>query len=405
MEQPVRHLSDDDLVLHYYGEDAPETVAVERHLQSCADCAQEYDALTWTLRTVTAPEFSDVPDDTVALRKLLRAQIHGSLAPAAARLPWWQGERAAIAMAWLVPLLYPWALVALFASAQRAHEQIAGIALAVLTLLWTCAGPSVAVLVLHRIGDRFDRVSTRLRVLGALLAVTTPPLFMLIARAGRNLPSWYWALAVAAALALLPWPGLSIPTPRLRFTHRLSAAVLGVFVIGHIVNQSLAFISVPSYAAMRSVMRIASQESISYTLIVTTVAMQIVTGVPMGLKKLRAGALATRLQTVSGWYLAVFLLSHVFAGFLLSRPAGASPVAASLTPPYLLSNVSTVAQLPYYLLGVAAFLLHVGVYARLAALAWLTESSVRRLSYAAALGGAMVVATVGFSLCGVHLLR
>lgn len=57
-------------------------------------------------------------------------------------------------------------------------------------------------------------------------------------------------------------------------------------------------------------------------------------------------------------------------------------------------------QLPYYRLGVAAFLVHVGVYARLAALGWFAESSVRRRSYAAAVVGAMVVGTVGLALCG-----
>ena len=124
----------------------------------------------------------------------------------------------------------------------------------------------------------------------------------------------------------------------------------------------------------------------------------------MSFKNVRAGAFARNLQAVSGLYLAVFLLSHVFGGFLFSRPAGVAPVAASLVPPYLLANGRAVAQLPYYLLGVAAFLVHVGVYARLAALVYFAESSVRRLSYAAAFAGAMVVVTVGLSLCGIHLL-
>src|SRR4029450_2409001 len=63
------------------------------------------------------------------------------------------------------------------------------------------------------------------------------------------------------------------------------------------------------------------------------------------------------------------------------------------------------AALPHYLLGVSAFLLHIGLYARLAALGWLAESSVRRLSYATAVVGAMVVGTVGLSLCGIHILQ
>jgi succinate dehydrogenase/fumarate reductase cytochrome b subunit len=393
VEQPVSHLTDDDLVLQYYGEGGPEMLTAARHLEACTDCARAYEALARTLGAVKPPEFVEVPDDTQALRQLLREQV---------RAHTWLTEPRAIAMAWLVPLLYPWALPAFFASAQLAGEQVPAVALSVLALLWACAGPVVALAVLRGTVDRFDRVRTRLRVLGALMATVSPPLFLLL-RGGQGLSRWYGALALAAALALVPWPNLARSPRHLRFVHRLSALVLGVYILGHIVNQSVAFVSVESYAAMRSVMRLASQQSISYTVIVTAVAMQIVTGAAMGMKRIGTGALARNLQAVSGWYLAVFLLAHVFAGFLLTRPAGVPPVAASIEPPYLLANGRSVAQLPYYLLGVAAFLLHVGLYARLASLAWLAESSMRRLSYAAAIAGAMVVATVGLSLCGIHI--
>jgi hypothetical protein len=405
MEQPVRHPSDDDLVLHYYGEDGPEMAIVERHLQSCPPCAKAYESLAQTLRAVTPPELVDPPDDTLALRELLRAHVHAPFSPAATSLPWWHGQPAAIAFAWLVATLYPLSLSALFTSARWAQEQVAGIALAFVAVLWSCAGPLVALLVLHRLSDDgFHRVSTRLRVLGALMAAISPPLFVLVASGQPFLP-WYETIAAAVVLGLLPWPNLPRPSVRLRSAHRLSAILLGVFIIGHIVNQSLAFVSVASYAAMRGAMRVATQQSISYTVIVTMVAMQMTTGVAMGLKGVRGGAIARNVQAVSGWYLAAFLLAHVFGGFLRSGPAGVTPVAVSLVPPYLLADATAVVQLPYYVLGVAAFLVHVGIYARLAALTWLAESSVRRLSYAAAFVGAMVVTTVGLSLCGIHLLR
>jgi hypothetical protein len=59
--------------------------------------------------------------------------------------------------------------------------------------------------------------------------------------------------------------------------------------------------------------------------------------------------------------------------------------------------------LPFLLLGVGAFLFHVGVYARLVALAYMADASVRRLSYAGALAGAAAVVCVALSLCGIHL--
>jgi len=177
-----------------------------------------------------------------------------------------------------------------------------------------------------------------------------------------------------------------------------------LFILGHIVNQSVGFVSVPSYAAMRGVMQLASEQSVSYVLIIAMVALQIFTGAAMGLKRVTTGVFARNLQAVSGWYLAVFLFAHVFSPYL-ARAAAAAPVAQALTPPHLLANASAVASLPYYLLGVSAFLLHIGLYARLAARGWLAESSVRRLSHATAVVGAMVVVTVGLSLCGIHLIR
>jgi hypothetical protein len=46
----------------------------------------------------------------------------------------------------------------------------------------------------------------------------------------------------------------------------------------------------------------------------------------------------------------------------------------------------------------------VGVYARLAALEYFAEISVRRFSYAAVTVATTIVVTIGLSLCGVHLL-
>jgi len=53
----VSHLGDEELVLHYYGEDGPGLVAVERHLRTCAQCARAYEALARTLNAVT-PHFA-----------------------------------------------------------------------------------------------------------------------------------------------------------------------------------------------------------------------------------------------------------------------------------------------------------------------------------------------------------
>jgi len=399
----VSHLTDDELVLHFYDEDGADIVRVERHLETCVDCARTYEELARTLRAVTPPAIVEAPDDTAAIRRLLLERARERDSSVLARAQAWLTEPRAIALAWLVPVLYPLVVPAIVAG-SRSEDALARGVLVALALLLACAGPAVAVFVLREGPPAGRPYADRLRVLGSVMATTTPSLFMLVARGGRRLDWWYAAIAAVALLALVPWPSPAGSTPRLKRMHRLTSVLLGLFILGHIVNQSVGFVSVPSYAAMRGVMQLASEQSVSYVLIIAMVALQIFTGAAMGLKRVTTGVFARNLQAVSGWYLAVFLFTHVISPYL-TKAAAAAPVAQALTPPHLLASASAVASLPYYLLGVSAFLLHIGLYARLAALGWLAESSVRRLSYATAVVGAMVVVTVGLSLCGIHLIR
>jgi len=407
----VSHLSDDELVLHYYGEDGPRMVAVERHLRSCAQCARAYAGLTRTLNAVTPPELVEPADDTLAIRQLIRERLSSRQSPLSAPRPMFEREAGVIAVVWLVPLLYPLSPQALFSSARWAQEHFVSIPLVALTLIWACAGPFVAALALNRVADRGARRSTRLLVIGALMAAISPALFLFVSRVNVSVSlnpgvwSWYGALALGSLVALFRWPNMLRSKRRFSSLHRLSAVVLAVFVLGHVVNQALAFISLPAYTSMRSVMRVASHQPALYTVIVASVAIQIATGAAIGMKNVRAGALARNLQTVSGWYLAAFLLIHVFSGLLVSQPQAATTTATAVTQLNLLASPRATASLPFLLLGVAAFLFHVGVYARLAALAYLAEASVRRLSYAGAFVGATVVVTVGLALFGIHLVR
>jgi len=51
----VKHYSEEDLVLHYYGEDR-RAAEVERHLQACERCAATYRDIAGTLAMIAAPE-------------------------------------------------------------------------------------------------------------------------------------------------------------------------------------------------------------------------------------------------------------------------------------------------------------------------------------------------------------
>jgi len=405
----VNHLSDDDLVLHYYGEDAPDMVAAERHLKSCAQCARAYETLARSLDAVTPPEFVGSVDDLPDLREMIRARLRAHSSPlGVGRSTRWE-ETGLIALVWLVPLAYPFSLQALFGSARWTQEHVVGIPLVAFALIWACAGPFLAMSAMNRF-ESHSGLSTRLLVFGALMAAISPALFLFVSRVDASLAlnlgvwAWYGALAVAALAAMVRWPDTSYSKEQLSYVHRLTALFLTVFVLAHVINQALAFVSLASYTAMRGVMRGASQQPATYALLVAAVVIQITTGAAVSMKNLRSGSFARNLQTVSGWFLAAFLLVHVLSPVLFSPPTEVSTTAAASASQFdLLATPRSAAQLPFLLLGVAAFLSHVGVYARLAALAYLAEASVRRLSYAGALVGTTVVVAVGLSLCGIHL--
>jgi len=408
----VNHLSDDDLVLHYYGEDGPGMVAAERHLKSCTQCARAYETLERSLSAVTPPEFVGAVDDISELREMIRTRLKERTSPFAesrSTSAGW-GETGVIALVWLVPLVYPFSLQALFGSARWAQEHVVvGIPLVAFMLIWACAGPFLAISALNRLVSH-SGASTRLLVFGALMAAICPALFLFVSRVDASLAlnrgvwAWYGTLAIVALVALVRWPDTSYSKEQLSYVHRLTAVLLTVFVLAHVINQALAFVSLSSYTAMRGVMRVASQHPATYALLVGAVVIQITTGAAVSMKNVRSASVARNLQTVSGWFLAVFLLVHVLSPFLFSPPTEVSTTAAATASQFnLLATPRSTAQLPFLLLGVAAFLFHVGVYARLAALAYLAEASVRRLSYAGALVGTTVVVAVGLSLCGIHL--
>jgi hypothetical protein len=91
----MKHLSEDELILHYYREAAPST---GQHVADCAECAAQFARLEKVLsavteRTIPAPSRSD------AYGRIVWAQVRERLPET--REPWWT--------AWLRPQRAAWA--------------------------------------------------------------------------------------------------------------------------------------------------------------------------------------------------------------------------------------------------------------------------------------------------------
>ena len=78
-----RHPTEEDLILHVYGEDH-EPALIERHLRSCGACASEYESITGTLKLLEAPPTPERSD-------LYGLEVWQRIRPLLpARQPWWQ---------------------------------------------------------------------------------------------------------------------------------------------------------------------------------------------------------------------------------------------------------------------------------------------------------------------------
>ena len=71
------HLTDDDLILHFYGEGPRETESdVNEHLAACAECQAQWDEITATLRLVDAAR---VPEPAADFEAAMWARVQAAL--------------------------------------------------------------------------------------------------------------------------------------------------------------------------------------------------------------------------------------------------------------------------------------------------------------------------------------
>src|SRR5262249_26005842 len=159
--------------------------------------------------------------------------------------------------------------------------------------------PFVAAFALNRTTVDFERLSSRVFAGGAMAAAATPGLYLLVARVLPGLALWYAALALAALVSLAPWPSTLRSTKNVFAVHRLSGAVITIFALTHVGNQLVGFVNESSYAAALTFLREGYRQPIVEWLLLTSSAVQILTGATMGMKKVRPGAWTDNFQAIS----------------------------------------------------------------------------------------------------------
>ena len=81
------HVTDDDLILHFYGEGTGEAARIDAHLGECDECRANWHSLQQTFKMVDSAE---VPEAPQGFERVMWARVRPSLpAPKAARVSWW----------------------------------------------------------------------------------------------------------------------------------------------------------------------------------------------------------------------------------------------------------------------------------------------------------------------------
>jgi hypothetical protein len=284
-------------------------------------------------------------------------------------------------------LLYPQAVRALYESGKFLHrasgprEALAWLALVVSVGL-VYGVPAVGIGVAYLLGrDERTSSSELLARRIALLAVASPPLFVLIGVIFYLLHSpngdyVFWPILWLTALAAVAWARsrqvadtLDSDTPApipLRVAHGVSALLIVLIFLGwHLLNHVTAAFSPEFNQAMMMSLRKWYRSELVQPVLVTLMLFQVVSGVILLWRVTAARSdLHLTLQTSTGAFLAAFIVSHLNAVFILGRAVTKVDTTflwASGAPVGLLPDAWNVRLIPHYSLGVWFVITHMGL--------------------------------------------
>ncbi len=156
-----------------------------------------------------------------------------------------------------------------------------------------------------------------------------------------------------------PLSSLSAPNGKLSYVHGISAVPIALFGLVHLLNHLGAVWSGKLHIAMMSAARVVYRNPVVETLLLSCLAFQLASGLLLVSRKLRqtAGWFDT-VQSVSGLYLAVFLLSHTTAVFSTRYLRHIDTNWNWLTSSSIITDPWGARLGPYYFLAVNAFAAH-----------------------------------------------
>lgn len=173
----------------------------------------------------------------------------------------------------------------------------------------------------------------------------------------------------------------------LRRLHRLNAALLGLFLALHLSNHAALVWGHAAHTAVMEALRPLYRNSLVEPALIALLAAQVALGLTLVRRRGRPSGGWALAQTVSGLWLALFLVQHVGA-VLWSRPDTGTAFAAAVVRDWPLAAYF----IPYYIAAVAALATHLAAARHFARHPAPPDRLTRALPWAGAALGAVIVA-------------
>ena len=333
---------------------------------------------------------------------------------------------------WLSPLIaalcYPLFLRACFGSmqlfvvSQDGLDRVGAIVSFVASLIAAFAVPLTAALCAGRIARlslHSPRTVPAYRL--AHLAFAAPPLFTalgvitgILGIGALDFPIWvllWLAVGLYCKLSATHEPQVEVrpPGPRLVGFHGvLALTVLLIFLVAHLVNHLFGLWNPAMHGRVMQVLEVFYRASVVEPALVLCMLLLIVTGLTLAWRHTAMqGDAYRRVQTLTGVYLAAFILSHMTAVFVYARwqlHIRTDWAYASGAPAGLLSDAFNVRLIPHYAMAVWAVLTHVGLGLRGVLRAHgVAERRANFWAKGMSAVGAIVSILITLGLIGVHL--
>jgi hypothetical protein len=218
----------------------------------------------------------------------------------------------------------------------------------------------------------------------------------------------WFAIAIWSQLTGNSVVAASPTVGRWRVAHGLTAAILSLYVLFHIVNHLFGLAGPDAHAAVMKIGRVVYRSDLGESLLVAAMLFQIGTGLYLAWHWSAAPQNFHRTyQVASGAYLSMFILGHMNSVFIYARSFLGIPTDWNFAigaPTGLIYDAWNIRLLPHYALGVFFVLSHIASGLRMVLIAHgVAQRTADRIWGAGVALSAIVAAAIIAGMCGVRI--